>query len=155
MRGTYRSYTQILSINIRSKDVFHRRPLLTANDFIFDSTGKGKPLCIPKWVLKGTKLPSNIPLYFGHRNKRLVLGDVTNIEYDVTMKSLVGDIEVSRRWQSFVMDKIREGVNGISLEFVERHDNAVFHNKEYDKILALELRCACIVEKPASHPALI
>lgn len=146
-----RNYTQILSINIRSKDIYHRRPLLTANDFIYDSIGRGKPIYISSQVMKNAKLPLEVPLYYGHQDKRLVLGKVRELSYDFALKSIVGNIEVSPRWQTFVLDKIREGVNGISVEFASLEDSG----EHFNRVIDFNLLCACIVDKPANHPSRI
>ena len=133
--------------DIKSKDIFHQRTLLTANSFLYDRIGAGRPIYIPNYILKDTKLPVKVPLYLGHGNKMLVLGNVTHINYDSLSKSIKGDLEINERWNSLVLDKYAEGVNGLSVEFRSLEER----KKLYDSVLDLQLQCVCIVDRPADH----
>jgi hypothetical protein len=58
---------------------------------------------------------------------------------------------VSRRWQTFVLDKFKEGINGLSVEF----DSWEKRNRYLNNILSLKLDCVCLVDRPAVHGARI
>ena len=147
----HRNTLQILYLNIHQKDLYNQRPLLGANEMIYDSTGHGKPIYIPHTVLREIKLPKELPFYLGHQRKRLLLGKILNLKYDPSSKSILGDIVVSRRWEAFVLDKFKEGVNGLSTEF----DSYEKRNKYLSNVISLKLDCVCLVDRPASHGALI
>jgi len=133
--------------DIKSKDIFHQRVLLTANSFLYDKKGHGRPIYIPNYILKDVKLPSEIPLYLGHDEKMLILGKVTNINYDIISKSLRGDLEVWERWNNLVLNKYKEGINGLSVEFRSMEER----KKMYNNVIDLKLQCVCIVDRPANH----
>lgn len=147
----HRSTLQILYLDTHQKDLYTQRPLLGANENIYDSTGHGKPIYIPYTVLREVKLPKELPFYLGHQRKRLVLGKVLNLQCDPSSKSILGDIVVSRRWEAFVLDKFKEGVNGLSVEF----DSYEKRDKYINSVISLKLDCVCLVDRPASHGALI
>lgn len=141
-----RSVTQILFLDTNSKDVFHQRPLLGADDIIY--TG-GDRIYISSDVLKNFKLKNEIPLLYGHENKHLKLGYIDNIKYDTRNKVLLGDINVMSRWNEFVLRKFAEGVNGLSTEF----DSFEKNEKYFNKIMELTISAVAIVSTPGSHKA--
>jgi len=141
-----RSVVQILYLDIKSKDLYTKRPLLGANDLIY--TG-GDKIYISSDVLRKFKLENEIPLLYGHKNKSLKLGYVDNIKFDSRNKILLGDINVFERWNEFVLRKFAEGINGLSTEFKSFEKNERYFNKVMD----LTLNAVAIVDKPASRIA--
>ena len=141
-----RSVVQILYVDVKSKDVYHSRPLLSANDLIY--TG-GDKIYISSDVLKSFKLKDEIPLIYGHKNKHMILGNINNIQYDGRNKVLRGDINVLPRWDEFVLRKFAEGVNGLSTEF----DSLEKSERYFSKVMSLTLTSVAIVSRPASHAA--
>lgn len=147
----HRQAIQILNLDVRQKDIYKQRPLLGADELIYDSTGHGWPIRISSQVLRETKLPVELPFYYSHHPKRIVLGKVTNLKYDSGLKAIVGDVDISRRWSAFVLDKFKEGINGLSVEF----DSLERRSKYVNTVLSLKLECVCLVDRPASHIAMI
>lgn len=145
----HHSVTQILYLDIKSKDIFHQRGLVGANELIYDSTGKGKPLYIPSQILQKIKYPEHVPLVYGHRNKEIELGYLDNFQYENRNKMLLGDIHVLPRWNEFVLRKFSEGINGFSTEFKSWDKN----EKYFDRVMEIVLERVAIVENPASHRA--
>ena len=141
-----RSVIQILSIDVKSKDVYNSRILLGANDLIH--TG-GDKIYISSDVLRKFKLENEIPLLYGHKNKSLRLGHISNIKFDNRNKVLLGDINVLPRWNEFVLRKFAEGVNGLSTEFKSFEKNERYFNK----VMSLTLSAVAIIDKPAYHKA--
>lgn len=139
-----RSVIQILSIDVKSKDVYNSRILLGANDLIY--TG-GDKIYISSDVLRKFKLENEIPLLYGHKNKSLKLGYIKNIKYDNRNKVLLGDINVLPRWNEFVLRKFAEGVNGLSTEFKSFEKNERYFNK----VMELTISAVAIVDSPACH----
>jgi len=140
---------QLIYLDIKSKDIYIQRPLLQANELIYDNFGKGRPIYIPSDILKNIKLNDEIPLIFGHKNKYIKLGRIENINYDARNKLLLGDINVYPRWNEWVLRKFSEGINGLSTEFKSYEKN----EKYFDRIIGLTLERVAIVDRPASHRA--
>jgi len=147
----HRKTLQILNLDTRQKDLYTQRPLLGADEMIYESTGHGRPIYISHTVLRETKLPDELPFYYTHAKKRIVLGKVRDLKYDITSKSILGDLIVSKRWNAFVLDKFKEGVNGLSVEF----DSYEKRNRYLNDVISLKLDCVCLVDRPSSHGAMI
>ena len=141
-----RSVVQIVVLDIHQKDLYQNRILLAANDVIH--TG-GDKIYISSDVLRKFKLENEIPLLYGHKNKSLRLGHISNIKFDNRNKVLLGDINVLPRWNEFVLRKFAEGVNGLSTEFKSFEKNERYFNK----VMNLTLTAVAIVDKPGSHRA--
>ena len=143
-----RSVIQILSVDVKSKDVYNSRILLGANDLIHTS---GDKIYISSDVLRKFKLENEIPLLYGHKNKSLRLGHISNIKFDNRNKVLLGDINVLPRWNEFVLRKFAEGVNGLSTEFKSFEKNERYFNK----VMELTLSAVAIVDHPASRKSVV
>ena len=143
-----RSVIQIVYLDIHQKDLYHNRILLAANDLIY--TG-GDKIYISSDVLREFKLENEIPLIYGHKNKHLKLGYINNIKYDSRNKMLLGDINVSERWNEFVLRKFAEGINGLSTEFKSFEKNERYFNK----VMSLTLSAVAIVDRPASRKSVM
>ena len=143
------SVIQIIYLDTKQKDIYNQRPILQANELLYDSTNHGKPIYISSNVLKNIEYENEIPLIYGHRNKHLKLGNLDNFKYDVGNKVLLCDIHVLPRWNEWVLRKFAEGVNGLSTEFRSFEKN----EKYFDKVISIVLERVAIVPFPASHNA--
>ena len=148
MRFRRRVVTQIVYLDVRSKDVYIQRPLLQADELIYDSTSDGRPIFIPDSVLSKVR-PDRVPLIFGHERKNVEIGYVDNFNYDSHNKVLLGDIHVYPRWNCWVLQQFAEGNNGLSTEFKSLDKDEQF----FIRIVDLNLERVAVVPTPAAHVA--